>query len=89
VADDDQTARDDGERELLAKHRAKNKKARTVQVYAKHDDAEYNFILDGEEAEAVYKRHEGMWKSPEPAEGEAEPGDGKPAPVKRLGRRIG
>lgn len=80
----------DEEREILKAHRAKNKPVRKVRVYGKDDKgAEYEFELDGDEADGVIKRHAHLWKSDDPADGQAGPADDKPGDVKRFGRRVG
>lgn len=55
----------DEERELLEKHRkAKAKSTRKVRVKGKHEDsgAEYEFDLDGDEAERVISRHKSLFE---------------------------
>jgi hypothetical protein len=60
----------DEERELLEKHRkAKARNTRKVKVRGKHEDsgAEYEFDLDGDEAERVIARHKSLFEEqPEP-----------------------
>ena len=60
------------EKELLAKHRAeKAKGGRKVKVRGKHDSgAEYEFDIEGDEAERVISRHQGLWAEEEKNEGE-------------------
>jgi hypothetical protein len=63
----------DDERELLEKHRAaKAKRKRTVTVRGKHDDADYEFTLDGDDAERVIARHSSLWADSESSEDEDE-----------------
>lgn len=53
------------EQALLAKHRAaKAKSSRKVKVRGKHEDsgAEYEFDLDGDEAERVIARHKSLFE---------------------------
>ena len=54
----------DEERELLAKHRAERaKSSRKVKVRGKHDSgAEYEFDLEGDEAERVIARHKSLFE---------------------------
>jgi hypothetical protein len=62
------------EQELLEKHRkAKAKNSRKVRVRGKHEDsgAEYEFDLDGDEAERVIARHKSLFE--EQAEQEKPP----------------
>ena len=64
----------DDERELLEKHRkAKAKNTRKVRVKGRHEDsgADYEFDLDGDEAERVIARHKSLFE--EAPEGEAPP----------------
>jgi hypothetical protein len=71
----------DEERALLEKHRAaKAKSSRKVKVKGKHDEsgAEYEFDLDGDDAERVIARHKSLFEEQE--EGDA---DGKKPPAKR------
>jgi len=71
----------DEEQALLAKHRAaKAKTSRKVKVKGKHDEsgAEYEFDLDGDDAERVIARHKSLFE--EQAEGDD---DGKKPPAKR------
>jgi len=77
----------DEELELLEQHRAAKRKPRAVRVRAKHDSgAEYEFDLDGDEAEKVISRHRGLWADDEPAD-DADPkapkvkGDAKVVPA--------
>jgi hypothetical protein len=64
----------DDERELLEKHRAaKAKHKRTVTVRGKHEDADYEFTLDGDDADRVIARHSSLWA--DEAEGEEEEGE--------------
>jgi len=70
----------DEELALLAKHRkAKAASSRKVKVRGKHDEsgAEYEFDLDGEDAERVIARHKSLFEE------QAEDADGKKPPVKR------
>ena len=70
----------DEEQALLAKHRkAKAASSRKVKVKGKHDEsgAEYEFDLEGDDAERVIARHKSLFE--EQAEGD----DGKKPPVKR------
>ena len=72
----------DEEQALLDKHRkAKAKSSRKVKVKGKHDEsgAEYEFDLDGDDAERVIARHKSLFE--EQAEGDAD--DGKKPPAKR------
>lgn len=65
------------EQALLAKHRAaKARSSRKVKVKGKHEDsgAEYEFDLDGDEAERVIARHKSLF--------EETPEDPKTAPKK-------
>jgi len=58
----------DDEIELLRKHRAaKSKSGRKVKVKGKHDDsgAEYEFDLDGDDAERVIARHASLFQEPD------------------------
>ena len=69
------------EQELLAKHRAeKAKNSRRVTVKGKHAEsgAEYEFSLEGDEAERVVSRHRSLFEE-EPEEGKPGPGAKKPA----------
>jgi hypothetical protein len=69
------------ELELLARHRAeKAKNSRKVTVKGKHAEsgAEYEFSLDGDEAERVVSRHRSLFEE-EPEEGKAGAGAKKPA----------
>lgn len=55
----------DEEQALLEKHRkAKAKSSRKVKVKGKHDDsgAEYEFDLEGDEAERVIARHRSLFE---------------------------
>ena len=59
------------EQELLEKHRkAKAKSARKVKVRGRHEDsgADYEFELDGDDAERVIARHKSLFEeaAPEP-----------------------
>ena len=78
MADDDLS---DEEKALLAKHRkAKAASSRKVKVKGKHDEsgAEYEFDLEGDDAERVIARHKSLF-----AEQAEEGDDGKKPPVKR------
>jgi hypothetical protein len=69
----------DEEQALLAKHRkAKAASSRKVKVKGRHEDsgAEYEFDLDGDEAERVIARHRSLFE--EQPEGDADDGK-KPA----------
>jgi len=69
------------EQELLAKHRAeKAKNSRRVTVKGKHAEsgAEYEFSLEGDEAERVVSRHRSLFEE-EPEEGKPGTGAKKPA----------
>ena len=71
----------DEEQALLAKHRkAKAASSRKVKVKGKHDEsgAEYEFDLEGDDAERVIARHKSLFE--EQAEEDA---DCKKPPVKR------
>jgi len=71
----------DEERALLAKHRkAKAASSRKVKVKGRHDESgsEYEFDLDGDDAERVISRHKSMFE--EQAE---ETGDGKKPPARK------
>ena len=71
----------DEEQALLAKHRkAKAASSRKVKVKGKHDDsgAEYEFDLEGDEAERVIARHKSLFE--EQAEGDD---DGKKPPARK------
>ena len=74
----------DDERELLEKHRAaKAKRKRTVTVKGKHDDADYEFTLDGDDAERVIARHSSLWADEDQGdEEEAEEDEDVDAPAK-------
>ena len=67
----------DEERELLEKHRkARAKSSRKVKVRGRHEDsgAEYEFDLDGDEAERVIARHKSLFEDQqEDAEGDKKP----------------
>jgi len=68
----------DDELEVLKKHRAaKAKTSRKVRVKGKHEEsgADYEFDLDGDDAERVIHRHRSLFAEPE--EG-AEPAAKKP-----------
>ena len=70
----------DEEQALLAKHRkAKAASSRKVKVKGKHDEsgAEYEFDLDGDDAERVIARHKSLFEE------QAEDDDGKKPPAKR------
>ena len=70
----------DEERALLEKHRkAKAKTSRKVKVKGRHDDsgAEYEFDLDGDEAERVIARHKSLFEE------QADDDDGKKPAAKR------
>ena len=71
----------DEEQALLAKHRkAKAASSRKVKVRGKHDEsgAEYEFDLDGDDAERVIARHKSLFE--EQAEEDA---DGKKPPARK------
>jgi len=71
----------DEERELLEKHRkAKAKSSRKVKVRGKHDEsgAEYEFDLDGDDAERVIARHKSLFE-----EQQEDAEDAKKPPAKR------
>lgn len=71
MADDTLT---DEEQALLEKHRkAKAKSSRKVRVKGRHEDsgADYEFDLDGDEAERVIARHKSLFE--ETPEGESAP----------------
>jgi hypothetical protein len=73
----------DEEQALLAKHRKeKAKSSRKVKVKGKHDESgsEYEFDLDGEEAERVIARHRSLFEEQD----ETDDGKTKAAP-KRSG----
>ena len=77
----------DEEQALLAKHRkAKAASSRKVKVKGKHDEsgAEYEFDLDGDDAERVIARHKSLFE--EQAEGDD---DGKKPPAGRTGTYFG
>ena len=67
----------DEEQALLEKHRkAKAKSSRKVKVKGRHDDsgAEYEFDLDGDDAERVIARHRSLFEEQEEeAEGTKKP----------------
>ena len=70
----------DEEQALLAKHRkAKAASGRKVKVRGKHDEsgAEYEFDLEGDDAERVISRHKSLFEE------QAEDDDGKKPPAKR------
>ena len=70
----------DDEIELLRKHRAaKSKSTRKVKVRGKHDDsgAEYEFDLDGDDAERVISRHASLFQEQDD-DGKKPPAKGKP-----------
>ena len=78
AADEDLT---DEERALLEKHRkAKAKTSRKVKVKGRHEDsgAEYEFDLDGDDAERVIARHRSLFE-----EQQEEAGDEKKAPARK------
>jgi hypothetical protein len=69
----------DEEQALLAKHRkAKAASSRKVKVKGKHDEsgAEYEFDLEGDDAERVISRHKSLFE-------EADPGADPKTPAKR------
>ena len=71
----------DEEQALLAKHRkAKAASSRKVKVKGKHDEsgAEYEFDLEGDDAERVIARHKSLFE--EQAEGDD---DGKKPPARK------
>ena len=71
----------DEEQALLEKHRkAKAKSSRKVKVKGRHDEsgAEYEFDLDGDDAERVIARHKSLFE--EQAEGDD---DGKKPPARK------
>ena len=77
MADDELS---DEERALLAKHRkAKSASSRKVKVKGKHDEsgAEYEFDLEGDDAERVIARHRSLFE--EQAEGD----DDKKPPARK------
>lgn len=80
----------DDERELLEKHRAaKAKRKRTVTVKGKHDDADYEFTLDGDDAERVIARHSSLWADEADDEtGEEEEGEEAEAEASPKARRT-
>ena len=70
----------DEEQALLAKHRkTKAAHSRKVKVKGKHDEsgAEYEFDLEGDDAERVIARHKSLFEE------QAEEGDEKKPPAKR------
>ena len=70
----------DEEQALLAKHRAaRAKTSRKVKVKGRHDESgsEYEFDLDGDDAERVIARHKSLFE--EQAEGD----DGKKPPARK------
>ena len=71
----------DEEQALLDKHRkAKAKTSRKVKVKGRHDESgsEYEFDLDGDDAERVIARHKSLFE--EQAEGDD---DGKKPPARK------
>jgi hypothetical protein len=63
MADDNELS--DEEKQLLAKHRAeKARSGRKVKVRGKHDEsgAEYEFDLEGDDAERVIARHRALFE---------------------------
>ena len=71
----------DEEQALLEKHRkAKAKTSRKVKVKGRHDESgsEYEFDLDGDDAELVIARHKSLFE--EQAEGDD---DGKKPPARK------
>ena len=76
----------DEEQALLAKHRkAKAASSRKVKVKGKHEDsgAEYEFDLEGDEAERVIARHRSLFEEQEESD------DGKKPPAGRKGPYFG
>jgi len=72
MAADDELSED--EVALLRKHRAERaKNARKVTVKGKHPEsgADYEFTLDGDEAERVVSRHRSLFEEGEEGEGTA------------------
>jgi len=83
----------DDERELLEQHRAAKRKPRNVKVRGRHEDAEYEFDLDGDEADKVIARHRSLWADDEPDTDDKPKGGAKGKPdddgkVTRFGRRV-
>ena len=77
----------DEEQALLEKHRkTKAKTSRKVKVKGRHDESgsEYEFDLDGDDAELVIARHKSLFE--EQAEGDD---DGKKPPAGRKGPYFG
>jgi hypothetical protein len=76
---------DDDELELIRKHRAKKaaaqRQGRKVTVRGKHDSgADYEFELDGDEADRVISRHRALWSDDDGPDGEGDGGgDGEDA----------
>jgi hypothetical protein len=81
----------DEEKDLLARHRAeKAKDSRKVRVRGKHESgADYEFDLDGEEAETVIARHSGLWAKDGAAADEKPAKGSKPAYFGGKGRAGG
>ena len=82
----------DEELELIERHRAEKaaKAGRTVRVRGKHGDSEYEFDLDGDEAEKVRARHSALWADDDDGQDDDDDGKaakGKPAEVRRFGGR--
>ena len=76
----------DEEQALLAKHRkSKAASSRKVKVKGKHDEsgAEYEFDLDGDDAERVIARHKSLFEE------QAEEGDDGKKPPARKGPYFG
>ena len=73
----------DEEQALLAKHRkAKAASSRRVKVKGKHDDsgAEYEFDLEGDEAERVIARHRSLFEEQEESDDAKKPPAGRKGP---------
>ena len=65
------------ERKLIDDRRAAARPARKVRVKGKGDDgSEYEFDLEGEEADRVIQRHKGLFAAPADP-GKDDKGDGK------------
>jgi hypothetical protein len=76
MADDELS---DDEKALLAKHRAARKKnSRKVRIKGRHEEsgADYEFELEGDDAERVIARHSSLFAEQAEAEGD-DKGDGK------------
>jgi hypothetical protein len=75
----------DEERELLEKHRAaRAKHKRTVTIKGKHDSgADYEFTIDGDDADRVIARHSSLWADEDQGdEEEAEEDEDADVPAK-------